>query len=56
MDNYADLLDEIKETTHTREFAAKQRISRRFNIKVRKKGFHKGNMMVKRVSDPKKKG
>lgn len=55
LDNYANLLDEIREIAHIREFAAKQRIARRFNVKVRKMGFHKGYMVVKRVVDPKNK-
>lgn len=35
LDNSTDLLDEIMEITHIIEFTAKQRITRRFNIKVR---------------------
>lgn len=56
LDNFADLLDEIRETTHIREFVAKQRIFRRFNIKLRPMGFYKGDLVVKRVTDPEKKG
>lgn len=56
LDNFLDLLDDIMETSHIREFTAKQIISRRFNIKVRQKGIHKGYLVVKRVIDPKKKG
>lgn len=41
---------------HVREFAAKQRISQRFNIKVRKKGFHEGDLVVKKVIGPTMKG
>lgn len=54
LDNYVDLLDEVKETTHIREFTIKQRIKRRFNIKVRKQGFNKGGMVLKKMNDPKK--
>lgn len=55
LDNSTYLLDEIKETTHIRDFTTKQRIVRRFNIKVRQMGFHKGDLVMKRVIDPKKK-
>lgn len=56
LDSYADLLDEIRETIHIRVFVAKQRISRRFNIKVRQRGFQKGDMVFKNVTGSKKKG
>lgn len=49
-------LDEIRETTHKRGFADKQRIARGFNIEVRQKGSQKGDLMLKEVADPKKKG
>lgn len=48
LDVSVDLLDEIRETTHIKEFAAKQKIARRFNIKVRQRGFHKGDLVVKK--------
>ena len=56
LDNSAYLLDEVGETTHIRECATKQTIARRFNIKVRQRGFHKGDLVLKRVINPKKKG
>lgn len=43
LDVLADLLDEIRETTHVIEFAAKQRIAQRFNIKVRQRGSIRKN-------------
>lgn len=48
LDISADLLDEIREMAHIKEFTAKQRITQRFNIKVRQRGFHKGDLVVKK--------
>lgn len=56
LDILEDLLDEVRKIAHVREFASKQRIARRFNIKVRPWGFHKGDLVLKKVIDPKKKG
>lgn len=36
--------------------AATLRISRRFDIKVKQRGYHKGGLMIKKVADFKKKG
>lgn len=56
LDISADVLDDIKETPHIIEFATKQRVAQRFNIKVSQRGFHEGDLVVKRVSDPTKRG
>ena len=42
LESEADSLDEIRNTTHIQEIAAKQRIARRFNMKVKQRGFSKG--------------
>ena len=52
----ADLLDEIRDTTHIREMAAKQRMTRRFNLRVKQRGFKAGDLVLKKVTDPTKKG
>lgn len=46
LDIFADLLDEVRETTHIIEFTAKQRIAQMFNIKVRQMGFYKGEIFI----------
>lgn len=42
--------------SHIREFIAKQIITQRFNIKVRQMGFHEGDLVVKKVINPTKRG
>lgn len=52
----AGILDEVIEKDHIREFSANKFFSRRFNIKVRQRGCHKRDMVLKKVDDPEKKG
>ncbi|XP_050908868.1 uncharacterized protein LOC127122603 [Lathyrus oleraceus] len=56
LENYAYLLDEAKETAHIKDFLTKQRVARGFNKEVSKKGSHKGDLVLKRVIDPKENG
>ena len=52
----ADLLDEMRDAAHVRETAAKQRMTRRFNLRVKQRGFRVGDLVLKKVTDPTKKG
>lgn len=56
LDNLEGLMEELREMIHVREFAATQRISRRFDIKVKQMGYHIGGLKIKRVEDFKKEG
>ena len=52
----ADQLDEVRESARIREAAAKQRLAKRYNLKVRQRGFQEGDLVLKKVTDPKNKG
>src|ERR1051325_7006097 len=52
----ADLLDEMRDAAHVRETTAKQRMTRRFNLRVKQRGFKVGDLVLKKVTDPTKKG
>lgn len=56
LDNLADLIEEIRIMYHVRECAAKQRMARRFNTRLRSRGFQEGDLVLKKVIDIKKKG
>ena len=56
MNNSFDLLDEVREATHNREFAVKDKLTKKFNLKVRQRGFHNGDLVPKRITDPENKG
>ena len=59
MDNLnisTDLIDEVRESARIREVAAKQRLAKRYNLKVRQRGFQEGDLVLKKITDPKKKG
>ncbi|KAK2372840.1 hypothetical protein QL285_073931 [Trifolium repens] len=43
-----DLLEEIKEAAHFREFAMKQRVSRKYNTRVMSRSFKEGDLVLKR--------
>jgi hypothetical protein len=43
-----DLLEEIREKAHFREFAMKQRVSHRYNTKVIPRNFREGDLVLKR--------
>jgi hypothetical protein len=43
-----DLLEEIRDAAHFREFAIKQRASRKYNTKVIPRGFKEGDLVLKR--------
>ena len=51
LDASMNLLDEVREMAHVKEFTSKQRIAQMFNIKVGRRGFHKGDLVVKKVND-----
>ncbi|KAK2373754.1 hypothetical protein QL285_074768 [Trifolium repens] len=43
-----DLLEEIREAVHFREFAMKQRVSRKYNTRVMPRSFKEGDLVLKR--------
>ncbi|GAU30847.1 hypothetical protein TSUD_365550 [Trifolium subterraneum] len=43
-----DLLEEVRETAHFREFTVKQRASRKYNTRVMARGFREGDLVLKR--------
>ncbi|GAU39516.1 hypothetical protein TSUD_68800 [Trifolium subterraneum] len=43
-----DLLDEVRETAHFREFTMKQRASRKYNTRVMAREFREGDLVLKR--------
>jgi hypothetical protein len=43
-----DLLDEVRETAHFREFTVKQRASRKYNTRVMAREFREGDLVLKR--------
>lgn len=56
LSNLVDLVDEIRTMSQVREFATKQRTDGRFNTRVRPKRFQEGDLVLKSVTDTKKKG
>jgi hypothetical protein len=47
-----DVIDEAREQAHIREFAAKQRASRRYNSKVTPREMKEGDLVLKHVVAP----
>jgi len=47
-----DMIDEIWEAAHIREFAAKQRAARRYNSRVIPKSMKAGDLVLKQVVAP----
>lgn len=56
LDNSADLIEEIIRMTHVRKCAAKHRMARRFNTRVRLRIFQKGDFVLKKITSTEKKG
>src|ERR1051325_147498 len=52
----SDLLEEVRNATHLREIAAKQRLAQCYNLKGKQRGFEVTDLVLKRVTDPTKKG
>jgi len=51
-----DMIDDIREETHIREFAAKQRVARRYNSRVILRSMKEGDLILKQVVTPTKIG
>jgi len=47
-----DIIDEIKEEAHIREFAAKQRAARRYNSRLIPISMKEGDLVLKQVITP----
>jgi hypothetical protein len=47
-----DVIDEVREQAHIREFAAKQRAARRYNSKVVPREMKEGDLVLKQVVAP----
>jgi hypothetical protein len=47
-----DMIDEIREQAHIREFAAKQRAARRYNSRVIPREMKEGDLVLKQVVAP----
>ena len=47
-----DMIDEIREVAHIREFAAKQRAARRYNSRVIPRSMKAGDLVLKQVVAP----
>jgi hypothetical protein len=47
-----DVIDEVREQAHIREFAAKQRAARRYNSKVAPREMKEGDLVLKQVVAP----
>jgi len=47
-----DMIDEIREEAHIREFAAKQRATRRYNSRVIPISMKEGDLVLKQVVPP----
>jgi DNA-directed RNA polymerase subunit E'/Rpb7 len=47
-----DVIDEVREQAHIREFAAKQRAARRYNSKVTPREMKEGDLVLKQVVTP----
>jgi hypothetical protein len=47
-----DIIDEVREQAHIREFAAKQRAARRYNSKVAPREMKEGDLVLKQVVAP----
>jgi len=47
-----DMIDEIREEVHIREFAAKQRATRRYNSRVIPRSMKEGDLVLKQVVAP----
>jgi hypothetical protein len=44
-----DVIDEVREQAHIREFAAKQRAARRYNSRVTPRELKEGDLVLKQV-------
>jgi hypothetical protein len=51
-----DLLEEIREKAHLREFTMKQRVTHKYNTKVMPRSFQKGDLVLKRPMRRDKRG
>jgi len=51
-----DMIDEIRDEAHIREFAAKQRAVRRYNSKVIPRSMKDGDLVLKQVVAPTRTG
>lgn len=51
----SDLLEEVRVMAHIKEVAAKQRMACQFNTWVHLRSFRKGGLVLKKVTDTKKK-
>jgi hypothetical protein len=51
-----DLLEEVREAAHFREFAIKQRASRKYNTRVIPRNFKEGDLVLKRPMEKEKGG
>ena len=47
-----DVIDEVREQAHIREFAAKQRAARRYNSRVTPREMKEGDLVLKQVVAP----
>jgi hypothetical protein len=47
-----DVINEVREQAHIREFAAKQRAARRYNSKVTPREMKEGDLVLKQVVAP----
>jgi hypothetical protein len=47
-----DVIDEVREQAHIREFVAKERAARRYNSKVTPREMKEGNLVLKQVVAP----
>jgi len=47
-----DMIDEIRENAHIKEFSAKQRAARRYNSKVKAREMKEGILVLKQVVAP----
>jgi len=47
-----DMIDEIREEAHIREFSAKQRAARRYNSRVTPRSMKEGDLVLKQVVAP----
>lgn len=56
LDKIVDLLEEDIAMVQVKDIQAKQRMEHRFNSRVRPRSFHEGNLVLKRITDAKKKG
>lgn len=47
-----DLIDELRELAHVQEFAAKHRVARIYNSKVKPREMQEGDLVLKEVVVP----